>query len=134
MRNAIKVEDTDTGFQYEPNACMPYNYAELLDERLDEAYLTLYGLEEEQPLLLHEMKITYDGNAPDGFEHHMVVASDNVTELPAGSGRYKHELYLIERTKLLEGYIGQSLTFTNANTKPAYEWAIDNTQQTQTEG
>ena len=44
----------------------------------------------------------------------MVVASDNVTELPAGSGKYKHELYLIERTKLLEGYIGQSLTFTNA--------------------
>ena len=113
MNNGIFIVDKDTKTAYQLNACMPYNYAELLDERLDEAYLTLYGLEEEQPLLLHEMKVV-SNTSSNPFEQHMVVASDNVTELPAGSGKYKHELYLIERTKLLEGYIGQSLTFTNA--------------------
>lgn len=112
MVNGILVKDKDTSVWHTLDTCMPYNYAELLDERLDEAYLTLYGLEEEQPLLLHEMKVMSNSDS-NKFEHHMIVASDNVTELPAGSGRYKHELYLIELTKLLEGYIGQSLTFTN---------------------
>lgn len=46
-----------------------------------------------------------------------IVASDNAVEVPAGSGRFIHELYLIERTKIMEGFIGDSLTFTNPTEK-----------------
>lgn len=42
-----------------------------------------------------------------------IIASDNSLEIPLGSGRFTHELYLIERTKYLEGFIGDTLTFTN---------------------
>lgn len=50
----------------------------------------------------------------------MVVASDNAIEVPIGSGLYNgnrlynHDIYLIELTKIMEGYIGDSITFTNA--------------------
>lgn len=44
----------------------------------------------------------------------MIVASDNAIEQPIGSGLYNHEIYLIELTKILEGYIGDSISFTNA--------------------
>lgn len=43
----------------------------------------------------------------------MFIASDNATERPIGKGKYNHELYLIELTKLLESYICDSITFTN---------------------
>ena len=43
----------------------------------------------------------------------MVVASDNGIETPNGSGLYNHELYLIELTKILEGFIGDNISFTN---------------------
>lgn len=43
----------------------------------------------------------------------MVVANDRAVEVPVGSGRYNHEIYLIEQTKILERFIGDSLTFTN---------------------
>lgn len=44
----------------------------------------------------------------------MFVANDKSVETPAGSGRYNHEIYLIEATKLLERNILESITFTNA--------------------
>lgn len=44
----------------------------------------------------------------------MVVASDNAIEVPIGSELYNHDIYLIELTKIMEGYIGDSITFTNA--------------------
>lgn len=43
-----------------------------------------------------------------------IVANDNSIEQPIGSGLYNHEIYLIELTKILEGHIGESITFTNA--------------------
>lgn len=43
-----------------------------------------------------------------------VVSNDKSVESPVGSGRYNHQLYLIELTKILEGFIGDSITFTNA--------------------
>lgn len=46
-------------------------------------------------------------------EYLMLVANDTVTERPIGSEKYNHQLYLIEFTKFLEGFIGDSLTFTN---------------------
>lgn len=47
------------------------------------------------------------------YTKYFIVASDNASEIIPGSGRFEHEIYLIERTKLLEGFIGDSLTFTN---------------------
>lgn len=44
----------------------------------------------------------------------MIIANDRAVEVPVGSGRYNHEIYLIELTKLMERFIGDSLTFTNA--------------------
>ena len=44
----------------------------------------------------------------------MLVAEDNATEYPSGSNKYNHNIYLIEITKLLEGFIGDSITFTNS--------------------
>ena len=43
-----------------------------------------------------------------------LVSNDKSVESPVGSGRYNHQLYLIELTKILEGFIGDSITFTNA--------------------
>lgn len=44
----------------------------------------------------------------------MIIANDTAIEMPVGSGRYTHELYLIEYTKIAEGFIGDNLTFTNS--------------------
>lgn len=43
----------------------------------------------------------------------MFVANDKAIETPVGSGKYNHELYLIELTKITERYICDTLTFTN---------------------
>lgn len=43
-----------------------------------------------------------------------LVANDTSIENPVGSGKYDHEIYLIEQTKYLERFIGDSITFTNA--------------------
>ena len=42
-----------------------------------------------------------------------IIANDKAIEYPIGSGRFNHELYLIEATKIMEGYIGDTLMFTN---------------------
>ena len=46
-------------------------------------------------------------------ERLFVIASDNAIEKPIGSGFYEHSVYLIESTKILEGFIGDSISFTN---------------------
>lgn len=59
----------------------------------------------------------------------MVVANDRAVEVPVGSERYNHEIYLIEQTKILERFIGDSLTFTNPlgnNYTATYSYPIDN--------
>lgn len=43
-----------------------------------------------------------------------VFSNDKSVESPVGGGRYNHQFYLIELTKILEGFIGDSITFTNA--------------------
>ena len=43
-----------------------------------------------------------------------IIATDNAYEQERGTGRYEHQIYLIELTKIAEGYIGDNMTFTNA--------------------
>ena len=127
------------GIDYSKKITYPYKWADLLDEQLDEANLFLKNLRIGQPFSpLTEVEITIT-NAPESkqvkvknttrtdivqtlennrltqvYSKTFIVAIDTVYEYPVGSGLYTHELYLIERTKLLEGFIGDSITFTNA--------------------
>ena len=54
-----------------------------------------------------------DGTIRQVQEQFFLVASDNSIEKPIGSGLYEHKIYIIEPTKIMEGFIGDSITFTN---------------------
>lgn len=90
----------------------PLDYCNLLDERLDEAYLSVVNDTNKyyRPNQLLKIEITNDS---EQVTKYFLTARDDSVELPVGSGKYKHKLYLIEPTKELEGVICQSLTFTN---------------------
>lgn len=96
----------------------PFNYGQLLDERLDEAYVTVINSDvpSYKPTTQVRVDLIEDvgGTGQKTTTQYYIIASDNAYEYPVGSGKYKHKLYLIERTKLLEGIMCQSLTFTNA--------------------
>lgn len=119
-------------------------WGQLLDERLDEGYIDLKYTPIEtpfQPLTYCELSIKNTGNTPvfhkkpavDGITQALdengyltqektiqfVVATDDVEEMPAGSGRYNHKLYVIEATKYAERLIGDTIVFGNA-TEQAY--------------
>lgn len=133
---SVKINNVD----YTKKATFPLKWADLLDERLDECRLTLKNCKEEtpfQPLSVVEITLTVSPSCKvtgvkttnnalitqdyDGVNHTLtqtmkkryVIATDTVNEYPVGSGLYTHELYFIEETKLLEGFIGDSITFTN---------------------
>lgn len=135
---------TKSFVDYTKYALNPIRHADLLDEQLDEASLTKKQVPAEifQPLTyvkithtnisegifsdtyLERVKkrsdrtttITVDdnGKVTETLALFYVIANDNSIEVPVGSGRYDHTIYLIELTKILEGFIGDSITFTNA--------------------
>lgn len=86
----------------------------LLDERLDEAYLYLEQSETSSFEPTTEIAILVQDENNNAITYRYVIASDRSQEQPNGSGKYKHEIHLIERTKLLEGIYCSSLTFTNS--------------------
>lgn len=108
-------------------AVMPLKWADFLDERLDECYLSLRKIEKSsfQPLTPVEIKFSnklYWAKGEDGEEtipdvekrtKRFLVADDNAIENPIGSGLYDHELYLIEVTKYAECIVVDTVTFTN---------------------
>lgn len=111
-------------------AVFPFSLGELLDERLDEAYITFYGSKVKAYRPTTEFKISVT-DSYETTDYYFILAGDNSAEYPAGSGKYKHSCYLIERTKWLEGIVCSSLTFRNAkgavyglkeksNPKPSY--------------
>ncbi len=85
----------------------------LLDERLNEAYL--YIVRSSIPYFepTTEIKVVVNDGTNEK-PYYFIIASDRAQELPNGSGKYKHEIHLLERTKLLEGIYCQSITFTNS--------------------
>lgn len=137
----VKIINPKTGVKTDATAyaVFPLKVANLLDEQLDEANLTLKGIDIEylQPFTEIEIKIRHivdcvltDAQYSAIVEARelpnvdiysmrevatltMVVANDRAIEVPVGSGRYNHEVYLIEQTKLLERFIGDSITFSN---------------------
>lgn len=128
---------------YTKHAVFPLKTADLLDEQLDECEVTLkrVPLEYIQPMTPvrltltntpsarflspetvinrqenDNVAITFDNNTKkitETLTRDYIVANDYAIEQPVGSGKYNHQLYLIELTKILEGYIVDSLAFTN---------------------
>ncbi len=99
---------------------LPIGIGELLDERLDEATLTIINDVEEKykPLTEIRIRIAESEEGEEGEDvtnYYFLVARDNATRVfpRPGITRTKHELYLVERTKLLEGIVCPTLTFTN---------------------
>ena len=129
----------------------PIKFADLLDEQLDEAEISLKNCPREYfiPLTMVKVEITCTNNAPisarqfqkileraqtevesgnngkyyEKLVRYFVVANDNSNEIMglkikrgvnAGKSVYNHQLYIIEITKIAEGFIGDALTFTNA--------------------
>lgn len=101
---------TINGNDYSNHVMFPFKVSNLLDEQLDEASLTLIGVSEKNFKPLTDVTVTLtNGNKTQSY--HMLVASDKSDEIPTGSGKYKHELYLIEQTKYLECFIVRSIGF-----------------------
>ncbi len=99
-------------------AIFPFSFGQLLDEQLDEARLLVKLSPKEHYEPLTEIKIDIEKRNSSGTvsvieSKYFVVAQDKSREFPVSKGTYTHELYLIERTKLLEGILCQSITFTN---------------------
>lgn len=103
-------------------AVFPLKNANLLDERLDECYLSLRHvcIDRFAPTSLVQITINnvvaYGANVISDEQKttNYIVANDEAIESPVGSGLYNHDIYLIELTKYLEMVVVESLTFTNS--------------------
>ena len=101
-----------------PKAVFPLKTADLLDEQLDEAYLTMVLCKEEHFDMLSRVQINAKtknayGQITSEKSFNYVIANDKSTLTIKDKKLYKHEIYLIEETKLLEGLVGDSIVFTN---------------------
>ena len=110
--NKIKVEIGGT--DYTNAVPFPFKWCDLLDERLDEASLTLLQVDKEIFKPLTSVKITIYENETVKKVMNMLIADDKGDEIPSGSGKYNHELYLIEYTKWLEGFMVRSHGYVNS--------------------
>lgn len=101
----------------------PLKWGNLLDERLDEMYLSLRHCPIENfkpltPVEIHYSNQLYFGSAnvgnPETLVKRYLIADDaNATENPVGKGLYDHDLYIIELTKILECVVVDTNTITN---------------------
>lgn len=116
--NKIKVEIEVDGVMVDCTAQVPFpiKWNNLLDEQLDEANITVIKAKAEifQPLTHVDITFYNEENPDDVTVMRYVVACDEAKELPVGSGRYNHTLYLIEETKYLEGFICRSQGYVNS--------------------
>ena len=92
----------------------PLTTEDLLDEALDQAFIVLSNTQIEVIEPSTEVKAVIHQEGEADVEKYYIVGDDESTETPIGQGFYTHILSLIERTKLLEGIVCQSLTFTDA--------------------
>lgn len=97
------------GVDYTKYVVYPITLNSLLDERLDEGRMTLEQVPSSSIPECAAAEITMNGETLD-----FIVSGDVAVETPPGSGKYKHELSIIETTKLLEGVPVETLTFQNS--------------------
>ena len=103
---------TINGKNYTQYVQFPFKVSNLLDEQLDEASLTLIGVPDKIFKPLTAVTVTVK-NGTKTQTYSMLVADDKADEIPSGSRKYKHELYLIEQTKFLECFVVRSLGYVN---------------------
>ena len=99
---------------YTTHGVSPFKWSGLLDERLDEARVSLKSVSKDLFAPLTPVKITVAIGSAPSQELDYVIASDESQEVPPGSGLFDHELTLIEPTKLLERVTCETLTFQNS--------------------
>lgn len=93
------------------NVAFPLGTGDFLDERLDECYVTFYnGVKHYTSSTVFKIILDEDGTETVLY---YVLDSDSSNEIKVGAGLYKHNLHLIEPTKLLEGVLCQTICFTN---------------------
>lgn len=111
-RLKVLIDGTD----YTNHVPFPFKWSALLDEQLDEAALELMRvpIENFEPLLDVVVKVWNDSDETRVITHNMLVANDEAHEIPPGSGKYNHTLYLIEETKYLEGFYVRSHGYVDA--------------------
>lgn len=111
----VKIKQNDGFVALTATAVFPFRFGELLDERLDEAYVDIINdsVEEYEPLT--EFSITVTVGAETVTKYYILARDQAQTNQL--TGKVKHSLYLLERTKKLEGIICPSLTFTNEAAK-----------------
>lgn len=97
------------GQDYTAHVPLPIKWNDLLDERLDESVMSVHSVPMDIFPIGAEVSIEA-GEISLGF----IIAADEAKEIPAGSGKYDHDLTLIEATKSLEGVVLETLTSTNA--------------------
>ena len=125
---------------YTQYAVFPLKEGRFLDEQLDEGNLSLKRIKDDYFNPLTKIKLTYinypeavfsanqieeiknrsndetvsieviDGRIKQTQEKVYIIANDKATEVPNGSGRYNHDIYFIELTKIAEGFIVDNLT------------------------
>lgn len=107
-----------------PGSLLPLGTADYLDERLDEAYITVKRSEIAFFKPTTEIRIEIE-QRPNGGAYlettylYYVIASDDAQDCPINYGGdkrfYRHELYLVEITKLMEGIVAEAATYTNTS-------------------
>lgn len=130
-----KYTITIDGTDYTKYVPFPLKYSRLLDEQLDEGSLSLIRTTQKIFPAFTPVVITmWNASAPTLTRTlNMYVATDESVEMPTGSGKYNHEITLVEQTKLLEGIFPRSHGYVNALVrdydtliaKPAYSSDIN---------
>lgn len=102
------------------NVVLPIKYGQFLDEQLDYAVITLERIPKKRFDLFTPVNMSIrvedsQNQGDDILSDNMLIINDESFESPVGSGLYRHDITIIEATKLAEGIQVESLCFTNAN-------------------
>ena len=95
MSRSFKLYTKDGGIWKKLRAVFPFSMGELLDERLNEAYVTFFS-EKKEYSPTTEFKVEfYNNGSPESdalgdSAEFFILANDRSAEYPAGSGQYKH--------------------------------------------
>lgn len=101
---------------------MPIKWGNLLDEQLDECFLSLRhcpikNFKPLTPVEIHFSNELYfaetSWNTQKQIKRYVVANDTGATESPVGANRWNHDLYIIEVTKILECIVVDTITFTN---------------------
>ena len=112
----------DKKFEDMGKVAMPFTIGNYLDERLDEAVITVYSKTKHYKTARLVNLIVVDTDPTKNVEYYFIIGADKSREVYPGANLFKHEISLIEPTKLLEGVQCQTLTFTNPTEKHKVEY------------